>query len=236
MKKCTIQKVLITFLECLHVKEELTMIKDSWKIFLVLILASGLLVSCTRVIPTNAIAPTATTSSNLPFPLPATEDPMKNIQMIATQTAAAAKPTQVTPQADSVTIIAPTQMITVESTNITVSTPTPGHPDTYTLQKGEHPYCIARRFNVNPNDLLSLNGLTVNSLFKPGQVIKIPKTGSFAGNRSLKKHPTTYTVKSGDTIYTIACAFGDVDPTMIAAVNNLTSPFTVKTGSVIQIP
>ena len=43
---------------------------------------------------------------------------------------------------------------------VIVPTPTPGHPATYTLQSGEFPWCIARRFNVDPNELLSLNGLT----------------------------------------------------------------------------
>ena len=48
---------------------------------------------------------------------------------------------------------------------------------TYTLQAGEYPYCIARRFNVNPAELLNLNGLTSSSHVTPGRVLQIPQTG-----------------------------------------------------------
>ena len=55
--------------------------------------------------------------------------------------------------------------------------------------------------------------------------MRIPQNGSgFPGDRTLRAHPTTYTVQSGDTIYSIACLFGDVDPEAIAFVNNLTKP------------
>ena len=46
-----------------------------------------------------------------------------------------------------------------------IPTVTPGLPTTYKLQKGEFVYCIARRFNVNPAALLSLNGLGQCSSF-----------------------------------------------------------------------
>lgn len=115
--------------------------------------------------------------------------------------------------------------------------PTPGIPKTYTLQKGEYPYCIARRFNVNPAELLGLNGLGPASVVYPGAVLKIPQTGNpFVTDKALKKHPTTYTVAAGDTIYTIACGFGDVSPDMIALVNGLSEPYTLKVGDKLEIP
>jgi LysM repeat protein len=68
--------------------------------------------------------------------------------------------------------------------------------------------------------------------------LQIPQTGNpFPGNRSLRAHPTTYIVASGDTIYSIACLFGDVDPEAIAYVNNITSPNKQLTpGQTINIP
>lgn len=115
--------------------------------------------------------------------------------------------------------------------------PTPGVPAEYTLQQGEFPYCIARRFNVNPAELLSLNGLTSASASSPGMTLKIPQSGNpFPGNRALIPHPTTYVVKSGDTIYKIACAFGDVDPLAIAFVNNLQPPYQLTPGQTLHIP
>lgn len=115
--------------------------------------------------------------------------------------------------------------------------PTPGFPQTYTLQKFEFPFCIARRFNLNQNELLSLNGLGLNSVVPVGFTLRLPQTGNpFAGERSLQKHPTTYTVVAGDTIYKIACKFGSVDPNGIIAVNNLKSPYTLEPGQKLSIP
>jgi LysM repeat protein len=117
-------------------------------------------------------------------------------------------------------------------------TATPGLPTSYTLKKGEFPYCIARRFNVNPSELLRINNLTSTSVYTTGMVLKIPQTGNpFPGNRSLRPHPTTYTVKAGDTVYSIACLFGDVDPEAIAYVNGITSPNKqLSAGTTIDIP
>ena len=57
---------------------------------------------------------------------------------------------------------------------IIVATPTPGHPSSYTLQSGEFPYCIARRFNVDPNDLLAANGLSSGQVLQPGLHVNHP--------------------------------------------------------------
>jgi LysM repeat protein len=118
-----------------------------------------------------------------------------------------------------------------------VITATPGIPKTYTLQSGEFPYCIARRFNVNPFELLSINGLTTGTVVHGGTTLKIPQTGNlFPGERALKAHPTVYVVQGGENIYEIACSFGDVSPDMIALANSLKSPFTLTAGKSLNIP
>jgi LysM repeat protein len=121
-------------------------------------------------------------------------------------------------------------------TVIIVPTATPGRPTSYTLQAGEFPYCLARRFNVNPADLLALNGLTSGQVLQPNAVLKIPQTGSFPGSRALHNHPTTYKVAVNDSIYKIACYFGDLDPTAIAAANGLSLSAALTTGRVLNIP
>src|SRR5512141_1204108 len=64
--------------------------------------------------------------------------------------------------------------------------PSGSKPASYTLQSGEFPYCIARRFNVDPDELLAASGLTnaqANNL-SAGTVLKIPQTGNpFPGSR-----------------------------------------------------
>ena len=119
---------------------------------------------------------------------------------------------------------------------IVVPTATPGRPSTYTLHAGEFPYCIARRFNVDPADLLSLNGLSSGEVLQPGTSLSIPATGSFPGTRALQTHPTQYTVAVDDTFYNIACTFGDVDPSTIAAANGLAVTTPLTTGQILNIP
>jgi LysM repeat protein len=196
--------------------------------------------------PTNVTTATA----EVPFPVGTQPGLVKDI-LSSTQTAAAMAPTLAvtkaptqagstvqTPVAAISTSVA-TTVKTATPTDIFVPSATPGRPDTYTIQKDEFPFCIARRFNVNPSDLLSLNNLTSSSKISVGATLKIPTSGSWPssfGDRSLISHPTNYTVKSGDTINKVACAFGDVDPSSIAIANALKSPYTLTAGQTIKIP
>jgi LysM repeat protein len=126
---------------------------------------------------------------------------------------------------------------TTETTPVIVApTVTPGRPATYTLQSGEFLYCIARRFDVDPDALLALNGLNKGQILQPGLELRIPQTGSFSGTRALHPHPTIYTVAVNDTIYSIACRFGDLDPTSIAAANGLSLSSPLTTGRTLNIP
>jgi LysM repeat protein len=201
-----------------------------------------------EITPTLAIEPT--------FPLPGTsDDVMSQLEAFATQTAIAIMGPVTTAEEPGLTgEITPGEPLdtpsseapveaTVEPTDkatsapVVVPTATPGIPKTYTLKKGEHPYCIARRFNVDPNEMLRLSGLSGGSVFSSGTVLKIPQSGSkFPGKRALKSHPTTYTVVSGDTVNSIACLFGDVDPDAILYANNLKSVNDISPGDSLKIP
>jgi LysM repeat protein len=119
---------------------------------------------------------------------------------------------------------------------VEVPAATPGIPKTHTIQNGESVFCISRRYNLNPNEVMALNGLS-GSLVRPGDVLKIPQTGNpFPSERALHPHPATYTVGSGESIYGVACYFGDVDPMVIASVNNISAPYALSVGQVLQIP
>jgi LysM repeat protein len=109
-------------------------------------------------------------------------------------------------------------------------------PEKYTLREGEFPWCIARRFDINPTTLLNFNGLA-GSQYKIGQVLSIPDNpGTYDGDRALAAHPTTYTVKANETFYSIACLFGDVWPEEIAAQNGMELTDTLTAGTTIDIP
>lgn len=233
--------------------------KRIWIIGLALILVIGI-VACTRSITSS---PTTIQATQEGAGEPeATNDLMNQLVQFATQTANAAtggEPTvaeQATavPEENEQTGEQPTAVPEVEATVpaepeqvaptntpqlqvVVVPTATPGIPQTYTLHKGENLYCLARRFNVNPTEMMNLNGIGPNTLQSPGLVLKIPQTGNpFPGNRSRASHPTTYTVNAGETIYSIACVFGDVDPSAIVYANRLVEPYTLTVGQVLQIP
>lgn len=83
---------------------------------------------------------------------------------------------------------------------------------TYTVKSGDNLYSIARKYNVTVSDLMNYNNLTSN-LLSIGQVIRIPINTSSS---------TAYTVKNGDTLYSIARKYNtSVDS--IKTKNNLTS-------------
>lgn len=222
--------------------------------------------ACTRSLSPNTKSEQSTQpadAENVGSTSEAPSDVMEQIYMFATQTAqvlqggeipptvvptkgegevpgeASPPPAAGTPGAPEPTQqpVEPQPTATQQPTKVKVPTATPGRPATYTLKGGEFPYCIARRFNVDPGELLRLNGLGTNPLYHAGMTLKIPQSGkSFPGKRSLRSHPTTYTVKTGDTIYEIACLFGDVSPEAIAYANNLTKPYNLKVGQTLQIP
>lgn len=128
------------------------------------------------------------------------------------------------------------QTATAQYSSAYLLTPVP-RPPYYTLQLGEFPYCIARRFNVDPNELLAINYLSSGLIYAPGLVLTIPQSGRpFPTARALRPHPVTYTVPAYQTtVYRVACYFGDVDPLVLIQYNRLTSPF-LTVGQVLQIP
>jgi len=162
----------------------------------------------------------------------------------ATATGPSLTPTIRTPITVVATTSVPITVIPGGSTvtpRVTVVIPTlsSSRPASYTLQQGEFPYCIARRYNVDPNELISLNGLFDSQIVEPGLVLSIPQTGNpFPGDRSLLTHPGSYSV-TGDndtTIYGVACQFGDVFPESVAQANNLSLSTTLTIGQVLTIP
>ena len=137
---------------------------------------------------------------------------------------------------------APVTVVPMTSTSVAASTgPVGAVPATYTLQQGEFPYCIARRYNLNPEELLRLNNLHDwdAQYLSPGLTLQLPQTGDpFPGDRALHNHPDTYTVSGNNdtTLYGVACYYGDIDPATIAQADNLSLSATLTIGQQITIP
>lgn len=112
-------------------------------------------------------------------------------------------------------------------------------PATYTLRKGEFPYCIARRYNVNPSELLSLNGISTAqaNVYQPGLTLSLPQSGNpFPSDRARNNHPVTYIVPETTTVYGVACYFGDVRPAAILNANPSINADQIAAGTSLQIP
>ncbi len=98
--------------------------------------------------------------------------------------------------------------------------------DYYVVQKGDSLWSIAKKLNTTVDELKSLNNLISNNL-AIGQVLKIP------GSPESTDTPEFYTVKSGDTLYSIARENGLTVQDLIN-LNNLTST-NLKVGQRLKL-
>ncbi len=204
--------------------------------FLYLILAGLFLAACTRS-ATNASVPTPT------------QDALSSVfSTIATQTALAGsdKNPEITVSPSPTALFGATATLasspTPEPTATTTAAPITEHavPSSYTLHLGEWPYCLARRFDIDPAAILTANGLSESQAgeLSVGTTLTIPvdQVGTFGSGRSLRSHPTTYPAGSTDTFYSIACAFGDVWPENIAEANSMQLDDQLQAGMMLHIP
>ena len=83
----------------------------------------------------------------------------------------------------------------------------------YIVKKGDSLYKIAQNYDTTVSDIIRLNNLTNTSL-SIGQVLEIPT--------SIISNTSTYTVKSGDTLYKIANE-NNISVDELKRLNSLTS-------------
>ncbi|WP_211263382.1 phage tail tip lysozyme [Priestia koreensis] len=113
-----------------------------------------------------------------------------------------------------------------------VKAPTSGGGDstvsTYTVKSGDTLSEIAVKFGVTVSQLQSWNNISNADTIQVGQVLKVkaPTSGS--------TNPTTYTVKSGDTLSGIAIKFG-VTVTQLQSWNNITNANAIQIGQVLKV-
>jgi LysM repeat protein len=154
-------------------------------------------------------------------------------------------PTPVTPTATATNTATPTNTPTV------TMTPTPSGPFEYEVQEGDNCFDIATEFEVDIEVLLALNNLDGNCLINPGDIILIPTTDQelpTATPLPTDLSPGTllqYTVRSGDSLYTIAEQFFSTVEQIIEETNEyrrdndmdeIEDQNDIKVGDTLVIP
>ncbi len=216
--------------------------------------------TATLIAPTNPPPPTDN-SAAAPTQTVAIFPPTNPPEQPTTTLPQPANPTVAEP-ANNPTAFAPTN---VPSTQALLPTPTAlatEGPCVHTVQPGEWLYSIARKYNINPQDLLAANPALARNpdSLSPGDVLNVPncnKTGEAAQptkmpantivpptnppNTSGTAQPTPiqvsgrmYTVASGDTLGMIARKFNTTVQALKEA-NGLTSD-ALSVGQVLKIP
>lgn len=93
----------------------------------------------------------------------------------------------------------------------------------YVVKKGDSLYSIAKKYNTTVSDIVSLNNLITNNL-SIGQILKIPTSNNI---------DKMYTVKKGDTLYSIARTFNTTVDSIKSKNNISTNSLTI--GQILKI-
>jgi len=99
---------------------------------------------------------------------------------------------------------------------------------TYTVKTGDSLYLIAQRFGVTVAALRAANGLSHDWIY-PGERLTIPSSGGTPAPSG-----STYTVRSGDSLFLIANRFG-VTVSALRSANGLSYDW-IYPGEVLRIP
>ncbi|ANU10225.1 polysaccharide deacetylase [Planococcus antarcticus DSM 14505] len=100
----------------------------------------------------------------------------------------------------------------------------------YTVKAGDTLYSIAKKYNVTVAALAKANNIINYNLIQVGQVLTIPNQTTAPPVTSVK-----YTVKAGDTLYSIARTY-NTTVSIIAAANKITNVNAISVGQVLVIP
>lgn len=97
----------------------------------------------------------------------------------------------------------------------------------YTIKPGDTLWKIANNCNVSVDDIVNLNNLD-STIIYPGQIIKLSESCSARqdGNNEYNEPDDYYTVRKGDTLYSISRLFGTT-PQELINLNNLSTDMLI---------
>lgn len=130
-------------------------------------------------------------------------------------------------------LIYPGETIRVLTNSTTSGEETRGTGDIiYTVQRGNTLSEIAQEYNVTVNHIVELNNIQNPNLIYPGQKLRITESDVQSLNPITQN--STYTVKRGDTLSSIARRYG-VSVDYLVRINNIQNPNIIYTGQLLQI-
>lgn len=211
-------------------------------VVLALVAGLGLLSACTRPMQTNPIpTPINATPGNVPptsrpqqvvTPTLSTPIPQPTVAPVQPAPLPTVAPVQPAPQP---TAAQPNPVPPAQPNPITPAQPPaqPGTAASYTVKPGDRLFSIGREFGVSPYAIAQANGIVPPYVIHAGQILTIP--AGAPGNPPPGGQPGTYTIKRGDTIYSIARQLGK-SPAAIISANGLANPNCIFAGQTLRIP
>lgn len=104
----------------------------------------------------------------------------------------------------------------------------------YVVKPGDTLYAIAKRYGISVNQLASTNNIKNINLIRTGQRLVIPELTN-GGSTPIPTANTKYTVKPGDTLYSIAKKYS-LTVKKIALANAIKNSNLIHPGQVLLIP
>ncbi|MEI1419956.1 muramidase family protein, partial [Bacillus cabrialesii] len=105
---------------------------------------------------------------------------------------------------------------------------------TYTVKSGDNLGSIAQRFGMTLSEIQSLNNISNPDKIQVGQILKVYASGNDSDNGGSTRKTTTYTVKSGDNLGSIAQRFG-MTLSEIQSLNNISNPDKIQVGQTLKV-
>ena len=102
----------------------------------------------------------------------------------------------------------------------------------YIVSEGDTLWSIAKKYNLNVNNLARMNSLNKNDYLQLGQQLSIGNKNIYR-NMESKKRTILYSVKQGDNLFKISELF-DVTISSIEEINKFSNP-TLMPGQIIKI-
>jgi len=118
-------------------------------------------------------------------------------------------------------------MATAEAakTETSTTTNTADTAGTYTVKSGDTLSAIAKKYNTTVDALVQLNGIKNKNVISVGQVLKVTATAATA---------STYTIKKGDTLSTIAQKYNTTVDVLVK-LNGIKNKNVISVGQVLRL-